>query len=1255
MARHTLAVLLAAIASVAAVADDRELLTVAEQTEYRAAGRYEQVIDYARDLDARSDVVRLDELGETVEGRSIPLLFIADPMVTTPDDLRGSDRLLVLLFGGIHGGEICGQEAFLMLARELGTTPDHPLLRDLVVAVVPIYNPDGADRVAVGNRKNQIGPVDGQGERHNAQDLDLNRDWVKAEAPETRAMLRFLRRWDPALIIDSHTTNGSFHEFALTYDGPKNPAGNPEVIEFVREVLLPEASGLMEEETGYRSFFYGNFNEAHTEWRTYPDLPRFGTPYRGLRNRLAVLSEAHAYIPFEDRVLVTKAFALACLEVVAEHGKEVRDLLDRVDDETVRAGRTPGPDDRVAVRSRLAAFDGPVEIPGFVERELDGKMRPTEQKKTYEVEHFGRFEAVQTVARPSAYLYPATFTAATEALLRHGIEVQELREEIEIDVEVHHIDRIGTPENRFWGTEVVALETTASRESRGFSPGHRVVRTAQPLGDLAVYLLEPGTDDGLRATGVLDDAIDVGREFPIVRVPAATPLTTRALLPPAEDRPRAQTVTYDAVYGDDPVSFSGPPISMPRWMEDGEHFVQKKEGRFYRVEAVTGRPVPLADEDAMTTAIAALDAFDESEARRIAERLDGTFDPAFAALLFEHDGDLYYAALDGSEAVRLTDTEGEEELATFSPDGRYVAYVRGFDLWVADLDNGTERQLTKGGTETVRHARATFVYYEELLGRRWKAFWWSPDSRSLAFMRFDDTDVPRFTLVDDIPIDQETEITAYPKPGQPNPVVGLGVVSVDGGKTRWADLSAYDPADLLIGRVEWWPDGKRVMFLAMNRVQTWLDVNAWTFRRGSPVRLLRETTDAWTSARKSKTTLLEDGGFVMLSERTGWSHAYHYDPDGTLAGQITSGEWEVRDVVHVDESEGAVYFTGTRHSHVAENLYRVGLDGTGLTRLTTPDGSHRISMAPTGDRFVDRFSSRSRPSRIELRALDGSHLRTLDTNPVRALEEFRVAAYERVRITTGDGFVLEGTLLRPPDFDPGKRYPVWFTTYGGPQSPRATDHWPLSYGWEQVLAANGLVVFSVDPRSASGKGAGSAWTAYRQLGVQELEDIVEAIEWISAKPWVDPSRIGMSGGSYGGFMTVYAMTHTELFAAGIARAPVTDWRDYDSIYTERSMGTPEDNPEGYETTSAVDAAADLHGRLLLLHGSMDDNVHFQNSLRLVRALQRANKTFEMMIYPQARHALHGAHRRKFELDFILRTLGGGPAVEPAVESPPSGD
>jgi dipeptidyl-peptidase-4 len=279
------------------------------------------------------------------------------------------------------------------------------------------------------------------------------------------------------------------------------------------------------------------------------------------------------------------------------------------------------------------------------------------------------------------------------------------------------------------------------------------------------------------------------------------------------------------------------------------------------------------------------------------------------------------------------------------------------------------------------------------------------------------------------------------------------------------------------------------------------------------------------------------------------------------------------------------------------------------------------------------------PTRVALHSSDGKLVRIVDTNPVHRLKEYRFGPRDRVAVRARDGFILEGELVLPADLDPSKKYPVWFMTYAGPHTPRTSDGWMDGRLLEQALAGEGFVVFHLDPRTASGKGAQSAWKAYKRLGVQELEDIKDGIAWLKQRPYVDGSRIGMAGHSYGGYMTSYAMTHSDLFAAGIAGAPVTDWRDYDSIYTERFMGLPQDNPQGYDVSSVVKAAKNLHGKLLIIHGLIDDNVSVRNTMRLVEALQAADKEFELMIYPGSRHRIMNPHYRRLQVEFIRRALG----------------
>jgi dipeptidyl aminopeptidase/acylaminoacyl peptidase len=840
-----------------------------------------------------------------------------------------------------------------------------------------------------------------------------------------------------------------------------------------------------------------------------------------------------------------------------------------------------------------------------------------------------------TVRRPYAYLFPARLASIVENLQRHGIVVEELREDIELDVEAYRIDRI-TRTPAFQKHQPVSVEATARKESRRVEAGTIVVHTAQALGGLAAYLLEPQAADGLTTWNFFDAVLKEKEDFPVLRLPARQRLHTTRIRPLAEERSMNKPITFDTLYGSAPPNFRGSPVAGMTWLDDGLHYLQSKEGQLHKVNALTGRSAPFFDSQKLQAALAALPTIGAENARSLARsRLQ--FNPARTGALFTHGSDLYYCNLDGTGAVRLTRAPGTKELTSFSPDGKFVTFVRDNNLFVVDLATQTERALTTDGSPLIFNGKADWVYFEEVYRRNRQAYWWSPDSSRIVFLRFDDTPVRKFTLADPTALQQALESVPYPKAGAPNPLVKLGIVTAAGGPVRWADLGGYSETASLVLRAGWTPDSQKVYFYVQDRAQTWLDVCQLSRTGGEPTRLFRESTRAWVDDPGAP-TFLKDGSFLLTSERTGWKHLYHYGADGKLKGPITRGSWEARTLHRVDEAGGWVYFSGTRDGHLAVNLYRVKLDGSLMQRLTNEPGSHVVSVDPKGGLFIDSASSHQTPVRVRLYRTDGTLARTLDTNPVYAIEEYLRGAYERVQIPTSDGFLLEASLLKPPTFDPKRHYPVWLMTYAGPHAPTMQDSWGTGRLRDEMLAQMGFIVFRCDPRSASGKGACSTWTAYRQLGVQELKDLETAVQWLAKHPYIDPARIGMSGHSYGGFMTAYALTHSTLFAAGIAGAPVTDWRSYDSIYTERYMNTPQENPEGYKATSVVAAASRLHGKLLIAHGLMDDNVHAQNSMQLVQALQRADKPFELMVYPRNRHGIGGKFHERLMIDFMRRAL-----------------
>ncbi|HYX42855.1 MAG TPA: S9 family peptidase, partial [Pyrinomonadaceae bacterium] len=706
-------------------------------------------------------------------------------------------------------------------------------------------------------------------------------------------------------------------------------------------------------------------------------------------------------------------------------------------------------------------------------------------------------------------------------------------------------------------------------------------------------------------------------------------------------------LTIDDIYDPDKkVDFSGTPIT-PRWLNDGTHYLQTNppqsgKPRILKVNALTGEAVPFFDATKMERAFASLAGISAREAKQLANQGTYQMNPAQTAVLINHANDLFYYEFDSERAVRLTKNRDEEVGEEFSPDGKLVSFVRGNNLYVIEIATRRERQLTNDGNAKILNGRLDWLYQEEVYGRgKFGAYWWSPDATKIAFLRLDETPVPTFAVVDHIPPNQDVEVTPYPKAGDPNPLVRLGVANVDGG-VRWVDTK-YQPTDLILARVAWTPDSRQVVYQAQNREQTWLDLNYANPGDGKSTNVLHESSRAWVDVVDDNPQWLKDGSFLWLSDRTGFKHIYHFTHDGKLINLLTEGHWDVRSIDGVDEARGLIYFTGMQHSPIAEHAYRIRLDGTDMTRLTQAEGSHRVNFNPQATLFVDTWSDVNTPRQVRLFNADGTLVRVVDENKVAALAQYKLGHAEFLQVKTRDGFTMEAMMIKPPDFDPNKKYPVFQFTYSGPQAPQVHNAWGgVTYIWHQLLAEHGYIIWVCDNRTASNKGVESAWPLYQKFGELEMRDLEDGLNWLKSQPYVDPTRIGMWGWSFGGFMTSYALTHSHSYKLGIAGGSVTDWHDYDSIYTERYMRTPQHNPEGYQKTAPRNAAQNLHGSLLLIHGAMDDNVHLQNTIQFAYELQKADKPFQLMLYPKSRHGVTDPllvkHLRQMMTDFVLQNL-----------------
>ena len=625
---------------------------------------------------------------------------------------------------------------------------------------------------------------------------------------------------------------------------------------------------------------------------------------------------------------------------------------------------------------------------------------------------------------------------------------------------------------------------------------------------------------------------------------------------------------------------------------------------------------------------------------------------------------------------------------TYSPDSTKLAFTRDNDLYVVDVASGKETRLTFDGSDVILNGYASWVYYEEILGRstRYKAFWWSPDSRKIGFYRFDNTEVPMFPIysafanpsaaasqsqsprVTDLGIGGSLSETRYPKCGQTNPQVNIGIVDITGqsgdgvmpdsvGNLVWAD---FDPTlDQYFGIPFWGPDSQEFFIARMPRLQNTIDLYAVNVADGSKRHVYNETYKTWLNWFNG--VVFTDRGLYMAREfETGWQQLYFLSYDGKEFRRLTDGpNWDLA-IVRVDDKKGDVYFTAKRDAVAKQALYKVDKKGV-ITSLT--DSAYNVtgvSFSPDGKYFVASYSNVTTPTKIAVFPASGKNLRTGKVIADLQGPDYDASKYalgQLVSMTTPDGFTLPGMLVLPRNFDPSKKYPVHVDIYGGPDTPLVRDRWTTPSEANQWYSENGIIQITVDPRAAGHNGREGLDMIYRQLTVNEVKDFCAWAEWLKALPYVDGDKIGVEGFSFGGTMTsMLLMQAPEYFHYGIAGGGVYDWALYDSHYTERYMDTPQANPEGYEVSKVLNYVdgyptdySSLYGSsaepvmLKLTHGTGDDNVHHQNTLQLLDAMHKAGKKFDFMIYPDGMHGYRGyqgAHFDAANRDFWLKYLLG---------------
>lgn len=693
-----------------------------------------------------------------------------------------------------------------------------------------------------------------------------------------------------------------------------------------------------------------------------------------------------------------------------------------------------------------------------------------------------------------------------------------------------------------------------------------------------------------------------------------------------------EQLTVQNIYGSS--YFQGEGFSAA-WRDGGRHWVSldvngEGHNEVWQIDAASGRRTKLVEAAELIPEGAeepiGIDGFSFSQ--------DGKklliFTNATRVWRARTKGQYYVLDLETRTLSPITTQPGWQMFAKFSPSGRYVAFVRDHNIYLSDLESGEEQPLTRDGSEHIINGTTDWVYEEEL-GIR-DAFRWSPDGRRIAFLRLDQTDVRRFYMVDESELYQQMTAIPYPKAGEVNSTIRVGSLDLLNRETTWLDIGEEE--DIYVARLEWANSSTELVLQRLNRHQNRLDLLMGDAETGRTRVLLSETDPAWLDVNDDIRWFEAGQQFIWSSMRDGHKHLYLYGRDGSLVRQLTAGEWDVSSVEGIDGRRGRVYFTAAWESPMTRALLSARLDGSEPDLILGGNGGwHSIQMSPSTEFFIDRFSTITTPTTTSLYRSNGDEVRVLADN---AELKSKVAALalpepEFITVRAADGTTLNGFMIKPTDFDPSRQYALLLYVYGGPGSQTVVDRWGgTRYLWHQLLAEDGILVASVDNRGTGARGREFEKVTYLNLGRHETADQLEAARQLGELSFVDEGRVGIWGWSYGGYLTLMATLRGDgAIRAGVAVAPVTAWELYDTIYTERFMRTPQENADGYEQAAPLNYAEELDDRsaLLIVHGTGDDNVHPQNTMRMVQALEEANKQFDLRLYPNKTHSIAGGVTR----------------------------
>ena len=707
-----------------------------------------------------------------------------------------------------------------------------------------------------------------------------------------------------------------------------------------------------------------------------------------------------------------------------------------------------------------------------------------------------------------------------------------------------------------------------------------------------------------------------------------------------------------------------------QWSPDGTKvsFVQRDDtgqhGELYYVDVATGKSAVLVASGKIATLAPPSSNIKDERKKEAAQRYSIAayhWAPDSKHLLFDSMGQLWLYSLDTGTAVQLTSSNDESVDPKFSPSGDRISYIRKHNLYVRAIDGGYEHELTRDGSDDVLNGEVDWVYEEELYSR--SNYFWSPNGKQIIFLQMNEKEVPSYPITDWMGVHAKADEQKYPQPGDPNPGVRLGIVGTGGGKLKWLSTPASNGAlplgndpDVLIPRFGWVRDGL-IWAMVLNRVQDRMVLYFVDADNGKWQQMMTETTDAWIDMHPEVDfKLLPSGdGYLWTSWRDGHNHLYLYrfrkeDPLGgtaELASQLTQGDWEVESVDAIDEKQGVVYFSANEGDWRQRNEYAVGLDGKNLHRITQQDGTHRADFDPRNAKYyVDSYSALTTPPSESVCSVGGS---CTPFWKARSVEAYHLLTPKFVDFKAADGTTqLQGIIVLPAggEMMANGKAPLILNPYGGPGAQTIRNAWFAADLFDQILAQQGFAVLHVDNRGMGGRGKAFALPIKHNFGPTELADqIAAAKQALQQFPQLDGNRIGFWGWSYGGYFTLYAMEHSDMFKSGVSVAPVSNWLLYDSIYTERYMGLPKENEKGYHDSSPVNFAADLKGKLLEVHGTSDDNVHMQNTIQMVNNFIDAGKQFQLMMYPGKTHGIAGKAARDhlFHMidDHFLETLAPG--------------